>query len=168
MPCEEHFVRKPNTELSNIVTKLSLNKLSYKKFKLRCLDKRLLRHDTLTNEELWMRDGNSEDELDIQYKPSATNTNTPPEIDSDDSENVPLINTPSRKIRPSELHFSIGDHTTKIVYHKKNIARKTVMRKAEEPRPTLASQWNLIPDGTITGNSPHTVTVDTPKQKTRS
>ena len=138
--------------------------MSYKKLKLRCLDKRL-RHDALTNEELWRRDGNSEDELDIQYKPSATNPTTPPEIDSHDSENVPLINTPTRNIRPSELHFSIGDHTTKIVYNKKNIARKTIMRKAKEPRPTLASQWNIIPDGTINGYSPHTVTIDTPKGK---
>ena len=39
------------------------------------------------------------------------------------------------------------------------------MRKAKEPRPTLASQWNIIPYGTITGYSPHTVTIDTPKRK---
>ena len=164
-PFEAHFGRKPNTKLSNIVTKPSLNNLSYKKVKHRCLDRRLLRHDSLTNEELWRRDGNSEDELDIQYKPSATNPTTPPEIDSDDSENVPLINTATRKIRPSELHFTIGDHTTKIVYNKKNIARKTIMRKAKEPRPTQASQWNIKPDGTITGYSPHTVTIDTPERK---
>ena len=105
-PFEAHSGRKPNTELSNVVTKPSLDNLSYKKLKLRWLDKRHLRHDALTNEELWRRDGNSEDELDIQNKPSATNTTTPPEIDSNDSENVPLINTPTRKIRPSELHFS--------------------------------------------------------------
>ena len=164
-PFEAHFGRKPNTELSNIVTKPSLDNLSYKKLKLRCLDKKLLRHDVLTKEELWRRDGNSEDELDIQYKTTASNPTTPPEIDSDDSENVPLINTPTRKIKPSELHFSIGDHTTKIVYNKKNIARKTIMRKAKEPRPALASQWNIIPDGTITGYSPHTATIDTPKRK---
>ena len=88
-----------------------------------------------------------------------------PEIDSDDSENVPLINTPTCKIRPSELHFSIGDHTIKIVYNKKKIARKKIIWKAKEPRPTLASQWNIIQDGTITGYSPHTVTIDTPKRK---
>ena len=39
------------------------------------------------------------------------------------------------------------------------------MRKAKEPRPTLASQWNIIPDGTITGYTPHTVTIDTPNRK---
>ena len=139
--------------------------MSYKKLQLRCLDEKLLRHDALTNEELWRRDGNSEDELDIQYKPSATNPTTPPEIDSDDSQNVPLINNPTRKNRPSELYFSIGDHTTKIVYNKKNIARKTIMRKAKEQRPTLTSQWNITPDGTLTGYSPHTVTIDTPKRK---
>ena len=41
------------------------------------------------------------------------------------------------------------------------------MRKAKEPRPTLASQWNIIPDGTISRYSPHTVTIDTPKWKNR-
>ena len=39
------------------------------------------------------------------------------------------------------------------------------MRKANEPRPTLASQWNIKPDGTTTAYSPHTVTIDTPKRK---
>ena len=74
-PFKAHFGRKPNTEISNIVTKPSLSNLSYKKLKLRCLDKRLLRHDALTNEELWRRDGTSENELDIQYKSQST---TPP------------------------------------------------------------------------------------------
>ena len=164
-PFEAHFGRKPNTELSNIVTKPSLNNLSYKKLKLRCLDKRILRLDALTQEEMWRRDGTSEDELDIQYRSNSSNAPTPPDIDSDDSENVPLSLTPTRKIRFSELHFSIGDNTTKIIYNKKNVARKTIMRKAKEPRPTLAPQWNIIPDGTITGYSPHTVTIDTPIRK---
>ena len=164
-PFEAHFGRKPNTELSNILTKLSLDNFLYKKLKHRCLNKTLLRNDALTNEELWRRDGNSEDELDIQYKTSATNPTTPPEIDSDDSENVQLFNTPTRKLRPSELHFSTGDHTTKIVYNKKNLARKTIMRKAKDPRPTLASQWNILPDGTINGYSSHTVTINTPKRR---
>ena len=35
-PFEAHYGRKPNTELSNIVTKPSLNNLSYKKLKKRC------------------------------------------------------------------------------------------------------------------------------------
>ena len=39
------------------------------------------------------------------------------------------------------------------------------MRKAKEPRPTLAPQWNIIPDGTITDYSPHTITIDTPRRK---
>ena len=73
IPFEAHFGRKPNTELSNIVTKPSLGNLSYKKLKLHCLDKRLLRHDALTKEEMWRRDGTSEDELDIQYKSQSTN-----------------------------------------------------------------------------------------------
>ena len=39
------------------------------------------------------------------------------------------------------------------------------MRKTKEPRQTLAPQWNIIPDGTITGYSPHTITIDTPRRK---
>ena len=39
----------------------------------------------------------------------------------------------------SELHFSIGDKTTKIIYNKKNIARKSIAETATEPRITLAS-----------------------------
>ena len=65
----------------------------------------------------------------------------------------------------AELHFSIGDKTTKIVYNKKNVARKTTKQKTKEPRPTLAPQWNKIPDGTITDYSPHTITIDTPSRK---
>ena len=66
-PFEAHFFRKPNTELSNIVTKPSPNNLSYAKLTIRCLDKKLRRHNFLTQEEMWRRDCPSEDELDIQY-----------------------------------------------------------------------------------------------------
>ena len=51
-------------------------------------DKKLLRHDALTQEELWRRDGSSENELDIQYNAQST---SPTPLDSDDSENQPLI-----------------------------------------------------------------------------
>ena len=165
-PFEAHFGRKPNTELSNILSKPSPKNLNYNKLKLRCLDKKLLRHNVLTPEEMWRRDGLSEEELDIQCSscPSPV-TATPLEIDSDDSENIPLSLTKPRKISPSELPFSIGDKTTKIIYNKKNVARKTIMRKTKEPRQTLAPQWNILPDGTISGYSPHTITIDTPRRK---
>ena len=115
-PFEAHFGRKPNRELANMLTKPSTKNLSYHKLKSRCLDKQILRHDTLTQEEMWRLDGYSEDELDIQYRTDATSSASPQRIDSDDSENLPLSRNSPRKISPSEIHFSIGDKTTKIIY----------------------------------------------------
>ena len=161
-PFEAHFGRKPNTELSNMITKPSIKNLSYKKLIDKCLDKKLLRHDALTQEELWRRDGSSENELDIQYNTQST---SPTPLDSDDSENQPLIYKSPSKITPSELHFSIGDKTTKIIYNKRNVAPKSIARKTKEPRNTLAPQWNIIQDGTITNYTPHTITIDTPLRK---
>ena len=161
-PFEAHFGRKPNTELSNMLTKPSTKNLSYKQLKSKCLDKKLLRHDALTQEEMWRRDGSSEDELDIQYN---TQSASPTHLDSDDSENQPLISKSPSKISPSELHFSIGDKTTKIIYNKRNVARKSIARKTKEPRNTLAPQWNIIQDGTITNFTPNTITIDTPIRK---
>ena len=82
---------------------------------MRCLDKKLLRHDALTQEEIWRRVGLSEDEINIHYKTTSQNTATPLQINSDDLENIPISQTQPRKITPSELHFSIGDHTTKTI-----------------------------------------------------
>ena len=135
----------------------------------------MLRHNVLTQEEMWRRDGLSEDELDIQYATTPQNTTTPPEtdtttpleIDSEDFENLPLAQSQPRKIPPSEIHYSIGDKTTKLIYNKKNVARKTIIRKAKEPRPTLPPQWTIIPDGTITDYSPLTITMDTSRRKTQ-
>ena len=98
--------------------------------------------------------------MDIAYTEPA-NPN-PINIESDESENIPLRQKSPRKITPSELHFTIGDKTTKIIA---NIARKTITRNAKEPRPTLSPQWNIIPDGTTTNCTPHTITVDTPLRK---
>ena len=44
------------------------------------------------------------DELDIQYNQQSVPLT---QIDSDDSENQPLISKSPSKISPSELHFSI-------------------------------------------------------------
>ena len=89
--------------------------------------------NTLTMEEIWRRDGNSEDELDIRYKNSRDeiDNNDSPQIyqasnrlttkqpvqlnsDSDNSENLPLAKTQknftsTRKIHPSEIHFTLGE-----------------------------------------------------------
>ena len=110
---------------------------------------------------MWRRDGSSEDELDIQCRTDTSPNTLLIQIDSNDSENVPLFSRSPRKITPSELHFSIGDKTTKIIYNKRNVARKSIARKAKEPRQILASQCNIISDGTITNYTPHTITLDT-------
>ena len=67
-PFEAYFGRKPNTEISNIITKPSHKNLSYKKLRSNCLDKEILKHDVLTNEEMWRDDGLWEDNLDIACK----------------------------------------------------------------------------------------------------
>ena len=188
-PFKAHFGRKPNTEISNITTKPSKHNLTYKNITNACLDKKILSQNALTMEEIWRRDGNSEDELDIRYRdneassdPIETTQTTQPSTsahsnqlvdintESDNSENVPFARnkpsyTPSRKITPSEIHFTLGDKTTKYIRTRKNIARKSLARKTKEPRHTLAPQWNIIEDGTITGYSPHTITLDTPLRK---
>ena len=114
---------------------------------------------------MWKRDGSSEDELDIQYNRENTQSIPLTQIDSDDSENQPLSTKSPSKITASELHFSIGDKTTKIIYNKRNVARKSIARKTKEPRNILAPQWNIIQDGTITIYTPHTITIDTPLRK---
>ena len=111
---------------------------------------------------MWRRDGSSEDDLDNQYN---TQSASPTHIDLEDSENQPLISKSPSKIRPSELHFPIGDKTTKIIYNKRNVARKSIARKTKEPRNTLLPQWNIIQDGTITNYTPHTITIDTRLRK---
>ena len=161
-PFEAHFGRKPNTEISNIVTKPSRKNLSYNKLRSNCLDKKILKHDVLTNEEMWRYDGLSEDNLDIAY--TEPENPTPISIDSDESDNMPLRSQSPRKITPSEIHFTIGDKTTTIV-NKRNLARKTTTRKAKEPRPTFAPQGNIIPDGSVKNYTPHTITFDTPLRK---
>ena len=51
-PFEAHFGRKPNTEISNITTKASHKNLSYKNLTNYCLDKKVLKQNALTMEEI--------------------------------------------------------------------------------------------------------------------
>ena len=157
-----HIFVEPNNELTNRLTKQSKKILSYHKLKTRCLDKRILRNDVLTPEEMWKIDGSSEDELDIQYRRDIAPTTPPTQFVSDYSENVPLVTKYPSKITPSELHFSIEDKTNKIIYNNRNLARKFIARKAKKPRNTLVFQWSIISDGKITNYSPHTITIETP------
>ena len=73
---------------NNIMGRDLLSKLGITLNASKNTDKKLLRHDSLTQEELWRRDGSSENELDIQYNTQST---SPTPLDSDDSENQPLI-----------------------------------------------------------------------------
>ena len=66
-PFEAHFGRKPKTQFTKIVIKPSQKNLSFNKLRSNCFDKKILKHDVLTNEEMWRYDGPSEDNLDIAY-----------------------------------------------------------------------------------------------------
>ena len=169
-PFEAHFGRKPNTALSNIVTKQNKQNLSYKKIKHFASDRKLLKQPVLSPATIWDMDQDSEPELNIQYREDAKK-GTRPEVniasESHDSENAPLL-SPTRtpgKIIPSKLEVTFGDKTTTLIYGKKQVARKSIARKAPEPRGTLKPQWNIIENGTITNYSPHTITLDTNNRK---
>ena len=149
-PFEAHFGRKPNTEISNIITKTSHKNLTYKNLTKYCLDKKLLKQNALTMEEIWKQDGESEDALIVRYRSGSDgeghqspplpdtaptgNQDQPEVLTSDDSEKVPLAKAPRsrnspRKIFPSEIQFTIGDKTTKLIKSRKNVARKHLQEK---------------------------------------
>ena len=128
-PFEAHFGRKPNTELSNMLTKPSIKNLSYEKLNSKCLDKKLLRQDALTQEEMWRRDGSSEEELDIQYNRETAQITPLTQIDFYDSRNQPIITKSPSKITPSGFHFSIEDKTTKIIYNNKKLLVNQLLEK---------------------------------------
>ena len=164
-PFVAHFGRPPNTELSNIITKPSNKNLSYKQINKYASDQATLQHPALPREIMWDWDHDSEPELDIQYKTHSQPH--PANSDTDDSENAPLLSHKRvhGKIIPDRLEITFGDKTSTVIYNRKNIARKTLARKVPEPRGTLKPQWNIIPDGTITNYSPHTITLDTDNRK---
>ena len=112
-PFEAHLGQKPNTEISNIVSKPSHKSSTYNKLRSNCLDKKILKHDVLTSDEMWRYDRLSEDNLDIAYK--YPETPIPTNIESDESDNMPPRSHSPRKISPSEIHFTLGDKTTKII-----------------------------------------------------
>ena len=135
-PFEAHFGRPPNTKLSNIITKLSRKNLSCKQLNKFSSDQATLRHPELPREIMWDWDNDTEPELNIQYK--AQSQPTPHASDTDDSENAPLLShkrVPG-KIIPDKFEITLGDKTSTIIYNRKNIARKTIARKAPEPRGT--------------------------------
>ena len=72
---------------------------------------------------------------------------------------APVARIPG-KIIPSKLEINFGDKTSTVIYSKRQLARKTIARKAPEPRGTLKQQWKIIENGTITNYPPHTITLD--------
>ena len=164
-PFEAHFGRPPNTEISNIVTKPNKNNLTYNKIKSFYLDKKLLQHAALTPSDIWDNDANSEAKLNIQYQerrePSGTESGS-----ETGSDNTPLGNLAQRgTIIPSKISFQLGDKTTTIDQTRENLARKTIRRRVPKPRGTLKPLWSIIPDGTITNYTPHTITIDSHNRK---
>ena len=121
----------------------------------------------LSEASIWNQDSDSEPHLDIQYQSPGA------ESDSDE-EPLATKRAPTAqkrktispiKIVPDKLSITFGDKTSVLVKERNQVARKTIMRRVKEPRGTLKPLWNIIPDGTITNYTPHTITIDAPKRK---
>ena len=52
-----------------------------------------------------------------------------------------------------------------LIKLEKKKARKTIRRRVPEPRGTFKPLWSIIPDGTITNYTPHTITIDSHNRK---
>ena len=136
------FGRKPNTALSNIVTKPSKQNLSYKQIKNFASDRRLLKQPVLSPAAIWDMDQDSEPKLNIHYREAAqkeTQSGNNTATENQDFENAPLLSptrTPGKTIQ-SKIEITFGDKTSAVIYGRKQLARKTIARKAPEPRGTL-------------------------------
>ena len=169
-PFTAHFGRKHNTPISNITTQTSPENLPYNDIIKFYLDKkRGLKQPMLKAENIWNLESDSEPELDIQFQ------QTIDEEDSSDQSTLQNVKKKAiirkeyftKKIIPDKLMITFGDKTTSITNTRKKVARKTLARKAPEPRGTLEPLWNIIPDGTITNYSPTTKTLDTNTRKNK-
>ena len=117
---------------------------------------------------IWIHESGSEPQVDIQYRSDATSDS--------DSNYLPLANklpstsakhkhiSPTRII-PDKLSITFSDKTSVLVKTQNQVARKTIMRRAKEPRGTLKPLWTIIPDRTITNYTPRTITIHTHTRK---
>ena len=164
-PFEAHFGRTANTQLTNILKNPNHKNLTYKMIRNFHLDKKMLKQAMLDEAAIWNQDSDSEPQMDIQNQPQQN-------MDSD-SDEEPLATKRATtaqkrktlspiKIVPDKLSITFGDKTSVIVRSKNHVARKTIMGRAKEPRGTINPMWNIIPDGTITNYTAHTITIDTP------
>ena len=159
-PFEGHFGRKPNTQTSNIVTHANKKNLTYNNILKFYLDKKVLRRPMLDQQTIW-NISDSEPNLDIQY-------NTPENSD-EESDTIPLARQIPTKLKqispimitPDKLSITFGDKTSVLTNKRKQVVRKTLMRKAPEPRGTLKPLWNITPDGILTDYTPTTISIDT-------
>ena len=103
----------------------------------------------------------SEPNLDVQY-----NTPSNSAADSDiiylarKALNKRKLISPIKLTR-DKLSIIFGDKTSVLKNKIKQVPRKTLMRRAPEPRGTLKPLWNIIPDGTITEYTPTSISIDT-------
>ena len=173
-PFEAHFCRKQNTELSIIITKPPTSNLSYKQIRSFALDKQTLKKPAFRREFMSNYQEDFKPQLDIQYKekPQEVSPGMSQQLDSEDSENAPCFGqkrasgeTSPIKLTTSKLETTFVDKTQTVKFDKKNVARKTIARRASEPKSTLKPLWNIITDRKTTKNSPHTITLDTPVRK---
>ena len=114
----------------------------------------------LDQQALWSF-SDSEPNLDIQF-------NTPENSDAE-SDTIPLAKRRQSKrkqispikITTNKLSITFGDKTSVLLNKRKQVARKTLKRRAPEPRGPLKPLWNIIPDGTTTDYTPTTISIDT-------
>ena len=135
-PFEAHFGRKSKTKTSSIVTHPNKKNLTYNNIKKFYLDKKILRRPML-DQQAMCNFSDSEPNLDIQY-------NTPENSDAE-LDPIPLARQRQSKrkqispikIKPDNLNIAFGDKTSVLSNKRKHVARRTLMRRAPEPRGTL-------------------------------
>ena len=81
---------------------------------------------------MWWHDGLSEDNLDIEYR--EPEGQAPTTIEGDNSDNRPLRLQSPRKIKPSEIQFTLGDKTTMTIVNKCDVAHKGIVRKTKRTK----------------------------------
>ena len=132
-PFEAHFCRKQNTELSNIITKPPTSNLSYKQIRSFALDNQTLKKPAIRRDVMSNYHEDSKPELDIQYneEQKEESPGMSQELDSEEPKNAPWFmqkrasgKTSPIKLTASKLETTFGDKTQKVIFDKKNIARK--------------------------------------------
>ena len=135
--------------------------MTYRNIKNFYLDQnRALKQPMLNAESIWIIETDLEPELNIRFNEGlpeedlASNNSTLQKKATKRKHILPIKKTPDK------LMVTFGDKTTTITNTRKQVARKTFIRRTNEPRDALKPLWNIIPDGTITNYSPTTIRLD--------